>query len=296
MVACHPISLEVRPSRPLVTIGLSIYNAESTLASAVKSIVAQTYQEWELLLLEDGSRDASLNVARNFSDDRIMVVYDGQNRGLSARLNQAVKMARGKYFCRMDQDDIAFPHRLEKQVEVLEAHPDIDLVASSVVVFRNDGSLSGVVEIPETHQDLCRHPWGGFYMPHPTWMGKTGWFLTHPYSSEADGAEDQVLLYSTFRESRFSGIPEVLLGYRENERSFDKMLSRRLTFWRAIAGKAIERGQWVDVVLLCLIQPLKIAGDFLNAGIGVAGPRNSLLAVNSLTESAWLKIWRGTHS
>ena len=279
-------------SHPLVTIGLSIYNAEATLVSAVQSIVAQTYQEWELLLIDDGSRDASCKIARDFKDKRIVAVSDGQNKGLSARLNQAVKMARGKYFCRMDQDDIAFPNRLERQVEFLEGHPDVDLVASSVVVFRNDGSLSGVVQIPESHQEICRHPWRGFYFPHPTWMGKTAWFLTHSYSSRADGAEDQFLLYSTCRESRFSGISEVLLGYRDNGRLFKKMFNKRMIFWRAVAGHAIQHGRWGDLLLLCVTQPVKIAGDFFNTILGVARTRSTLGAVSPLTEAAWFELWR----
>ena len=279
--------------QPLVTIGLSIYNGETTLSSAVKSIIAQTYQEWELVLIDDGSRDASLKIARTFTDQRIVVVSDGGSKGLASRLNLAVKMARGKYFCRMDQDDIAFPNRLEKQVEFLEEHFDVDLVASSVVVFRNNGSLSGVLQVPESHQEICRNPWSGLYFPHPTWMGKTAWFIAHPYSPEADGAEDQLLLYSSCRESRFSGISEVLLGYREDGRSFKKMFNRRITFWRAIAGNAISRGQWVDLFLLFMIQPVKIVGDFFNTILGISHARNRLGAVSPLTRAIWTNLWRG---
>jgi len=279
--------------RPLVTIGLSIYNGEATLASAVKSIVAQTYTAWELLLIDDGSRDASLNIARTFTDQRIIVVSDGANKGLASRLNQANKMARGKYFCRMDQDDIAFPNRLERQVEFLETQADVDLVASSIVVFRNDGSLSGVLQVPERHQEICRNPWSGFHLPHPTWMGKTAWFLAHPYMSKADGVEDQFLLYSTYRESRFAGISEVLLGYREDRRSFKKVFRKRVLFWRAIAGSAIKRGQWTDLLLLFLTQPVKIAGDLFNATLGIDRTWNSLDAVSPLTIGVWLNLWRG---
>lgn len=279
-------------SRHLVTIGLSIYNAEATLASAVKSILAQSYTEWELLLIDDGSHDASYKIAQDFKDERIVVVSDGQNKGLSARLNQAANMARSKYFCRMDQDDIAFPNRLEKQVEFLEGHPDVDLVASSIVVFRNDGSLAGEVQIPESHQDICRNPWRGFYMPHPTWMGKTAWFLSHPYSSKADGAEDQLVLYTTCRESRFSGISEVLLGYRENRRSFKKMFSKRLTFWRAIGGNAIEHGHWGDFFLMSLAMPMKVIGDFANTILGIGHTRNRLSTVSPMMEAMWSDLWR----
>ena len=278
---------------PVVTIGLSIYNGEATLASAVKSILAQTYTAWELLLIDDGSHDASSKIAQSFKDARIVVMSDGQNKGLSARLNQAIKMARGKYFSRMDQDDIAFPNRLERQVGFLESHPDIDLLASSIVVFRNDGSLSGVLQVPESHQEICRNPWSGFYLPHPTWMGETAWFLAHPYMSKADGVEDQFLLYSTYKESRFAGISEVLLGYREDRRSFKKVFSKRVLFWRAVAGSAIKRGLWMDLFLLFMTQPVKIAGDLCNTILGIDRTWNSLGAVSPLTNGVWLNVWRG---
>lgn len=278
---------------PVVTIGLSIYNGEATLASAVKSILAQTYTAWELLLIDDGSHDASSKIAQSFKDARIVVVSDGQNKGLSARLNQGIKMARGKYFSRMDQDDIAFPNRLERQVGFLESHPDIDLLASSIVVFRNDGSLSGVLQVPESHQEICRNPWNGFYLPHPTWMGETAWFLAHPYMSKADGVEDQFLLYGTYRESRFAGISEVLLGYREHSRSFKKVFKKRVLFWRAIAGSAIKHGRWMDLLMLCMTQPLKIAGDLFNAVLGIDRTWNSLGTVSPSMSKVWLNVWRG---
>jgi len=281
--------------QPLVTIGLSIYNGEATLASALKSIIAQTFQEWELVLIDDGSHDASLKIARTFTDQRIVVVSDGGNKGLASRLNLAIEMARGKYFCRMDQDDIAFPNRLERQVEFLEKHLDVDLVAASVVVFRSDGRLSGVLNVPESHKEICRNPWGGFHLPHPTWMGKTAWFIAHPYTSKADGVEDQFLLYGSFRDSRFAGISEVLLGYREDRRSFRQMFNKRLIFWWVIAGSAFERGRWTDLLMLFMIQPLKIAGDLFNAILGIDRPWNRLGTVNRLTNRIWSNLWHGVN-
>ena len=278
--------------QPLITIGLSVYNGEETLACAMQSIIAQTYQGWELILIDDGSQDASLKVARGFIDRRIIVVSDGENRGLSSRLNLAIKMARGKYFCRMDADDIAFPNRLERQLEFLAGHRDIDLVASSIVMFRNDGSLSGVLQVPESHQEVCRYPWAGFYLPHPTWMGRREWFLAHPYTSEADGVEDQLLLYSAYKESRFAGISEVLLGYRENRRSFTKIFAQRILFWRVVAGNAIKRGYWTDLLMLCLVQPLKIAGDVCSAVSGINRVWIPLGAVNPILIKNWHNLWR----
>ena len=278
---------------PLVTIGLSIYNGSATLADAVNSLRAQTYENWELILIDDGSRDESTRIARDFPDPRILALSDGMNKGLPARLNEAVARAKGKYFCRMDQDDIAFPHRLATQVAFLEAHPDVDLIASSVVVFRDDGSLTGVIEVAQSHEAIGSRPWKGFYFPHPAWMGKKSWVAANSYVPNADGAEDQLLLYSTFDTSRFAGLREVLLAYREDSRSFGKMYKRRLVFWRAIGKNALARRKLLDAVLLSILQPLRIVGDFLNIELGVKSARNTLGPVDALTTLTWTGMWRG---
>lgn len=277
--------------QPLITIALPIYNAEKTLACAVSSIISQSFEDWELLLLDDGSTDSSLALAQGFlNDPRILVISDKTNLGISARLNQALDMARGRYFCRMDADDISFPGRIEKQFLYLEQHPQIDLCASSVVVFKNDGSLSGVVTVAQHHSQISRRAWNGFHFPHPTWFGKTAWFRLWRYSISASGAEDQLLLYRSFRQSCFAGIPEVLLAYREDSRSLRKMFSRRLVFWRVIATSAAKGNHFVDYALLSVSQSIKIFSDFLNICFGVSFLRNKLVIVDTVTESIWQKL------
>src|SRR4051794_36827493 len=115
---------------PLVSIGMPVRNNEKTLGVAVRSIVRQTYPQWELLLINDGSTDGTLEVARGFCDERIRVIDEPESRGLPARLNQAVAAARGEYFARMDGDDLSYPERLERQVAYLQAHPEVDLVGA----------------------------------------------------------------------------------------------------------------------------------------------------------------------
>lgn len=280
----------LKPDSPLVTVGLSVYNGGATLADAVNSLCAQTYENWELLLIDDGSRDESVRIAKSFRDSRIVILSDGENKGLPARLNEAVARARGKYFCRMDQDDIAFPQRLARQVEFLEAQPEVDLIASSVVVFRDDGSLTGVIKVSKCHEDIVHRPWKGFYFPHPTWMGKKSWFMAHRYQDSADGAEDQLLLYNAFETSRFAGLREVLLAYRENSRSFRKMYRRRLVFWRAICKDALGRRRVLDVILISIFQPLRIVSDFLNIGLGIKSARNTLARVDAQATLTWLDM------
>lgn len=274
-------------AQPLVTIGLPVYNAEKTIADAIRSVLAQTYANWELLLLDDGSKDRSWEVVRGFADPRIQWISDGCNRGISYRLNQGVALSKGRYFCRMDADDICFATRLERQVDLLSAKPEIDLLATSIVTFDTAGDLKGVVEVAREHADICRRPWNGFHFPHPSWMGKIDWFRLHPYTSAADGAEDQFLLYQSCDDSFFAGTEEVLLAYRDDRTSFKKLYGRRMAFWRVIARAAWARARMKDLCLVTLRQPLKILADFLHVKYGVAGARNNLLPVTPAIRQAW---------
>ena len=120
-------------SAPLVTIGLPCYNVEVTVLDTVRSVLAQTLNDWELVIVDDGSTDATLELVERIEDPRVRVLSDGVNKGRSVRLNDLHREARGKYVARMDADDLMFPQRLEKQVEFLEANPDIDLVGSGLV-------------------------------------------------------------------------------------------------------------------------------------------------------------------
>jgi len=261
-------------SVPAVTIALPVFNAEKTLKKAILSIIDQSFTDWELLLLDDGSSDSSQIIARQVTDARVRVISDGVNRGISFRLNQAVQMARGRYFCRMDADDISFPGRIEAQLNFLEKYPLIDLVATSIVTLDSSGRPLGVVGVATHHAEICARPWNGFHFPHPTWFGRTEWFRRHAYSSAADGSEDQLLLYSTYEGSKFAGIPQVLLGYRDDRRTFGKMFGRRLSFWKAIGGHALRNRKLQDLVFLSIFQPAKIVADFLNIKLGIAVLRN----------------------
>src|SRR5690242_569481 len=111
---------------PVVTIGLPFYNNRSTLELAIKSVIAQTYSNWNLILLDDGSTDGSREIAKNYvDDDKISLISDGINKGLICRLNQLAHLATGKYLARMDADDLMDPERIKKQVEYLELHQEV---------------------------------------------------------------------------------------------------------------------------------------------------------------------------
>lgn len=209
-------------SPPLVSVVMSFHNAAASLEAAIRSIQFQTYENWELILLDDGSRDGSGDIARRIEDARIRLVGDAQCKGLSVRLNQGVRLAQGEFIARMDADDVAFPERFEKQVAFLLAHPETDLLATDTLMVDADGTAIGILAAGHSHEAICRRPWVGFSMPHPTWMGKTEWFRRYPYDEKALKAQDQTLLLRAYRSNRFAGLAEPLLAYTYDAVSLKK--------------------------------------------------------------------------
>src|SRR5260370_39399684 len=129
--------------RPSVSIGMPVCNCESTVRAAVQSILNQTFNDWELLVIDDGSSDQTVNLVRTYVDPRIRVFADGKHEGLVARLNQAIGLSRGRYFARMDGDDISYPERLALQVEFMTQHSETDLVGGGVLTRGGGGRLLG---------------------------------------------------------------------------------------------------------------------------------------------------------
>ena len=219
---------------PLVSVVMSFHNARDTLLHAIRSLLWQTYPHWELILLDDGSNDGSAELAKAVEDPRIRLYGDSLCRGLPVRLNQGVSLARGQYLARMDADDVAFPERFAKQVAYLQNHPEVDLLATAALLVNANDQAIGLLTAAQSHEEICRRPWHGFPMPHPTWMGHAEWFRQNLYDEGALKAQDQELLYRTYRKSNFAGLSDALLGYRCGKISMQKSLSGRGTYLRAI--------------------------------------------------------------
>jgi glycosyltransferase involved in cell wall biosynthesis len=218
---------------PLITVALPVYNGGRFLRPAVLSIVRQTCTDWELLIIDDGSTDGSLEFIRDIKDARIRIIRDGLNKGLAARLNEAINLARGQYFARMDQDDIAYPERFARQVAALAKDPKLDLVGVRSLAISQQDQIVGYFPYASSDNELCAMPWVGFYIVHPTWMGRTAWFRYHRYATPGPYlCEDQELLLRAFATSRFTVIDDILFAYRVR----DQIVWRKLvnTHWAVL--------------------------------------------------------------
>jgi len=278
---------------PIVSVVLPVYNAGAVLAQALASIFQQTFRDWELILIDDGSTDRCL-AGFSSADSRVRLIRDGTNRGLAARLNQGIDLARGSYLARMDHDDIAYPRRLEAQVEFLKEHPDIDLVATRALLFRNDGSVIGLSPFRQTHGEICATPWRGFFLPHPTWTGRIEWFRHHRYHiPEVVRAEDQELLLRSYRFSRFACLPEVLLGYRQTGLSLKKVLTARKHLAFAQWSVNLEQGRLGHAILGFIAFSVKALVDTAIGAVGAQRFFIRRLARGAPQEEIdrWRKIW-----
>jgi glycosyltransferase involved in cell wall biosynthesis len=255
----------VSEAAPAVSVLLPVRNGGAFLRAALRSVLAQTHTDFEIILLDDGSTDNSPDVARAFGDSRIRVHVDGQQRGLSARLNQGVQLARADLVARMDADDICLPRRLELQLSFLAAHPEVDLVGCRVAAFRGRQIL-GLLPFAADHEALVARPWHTIPLPHPTWVGRRSWFLRNPYRTpEVKRAEDQELLVRAARTSRYACLPEVLLAYRLGAPDLRKSLVARRTQTLAQFRLLAARGEWRGAALACVYGGLKTARDIAAA-------------------------------
>lgn len=133
---------------PLVSVIMPSYNAESYIGQAIESILYQTYENWELIIIEDASTDRSMDVIRSYEDDRIKVYCNGYNRGIAASTNRGIDECHGKYVALLDDDDIAEKKRLELQVNYLEQHLEIDILGGRTTYIDSQGELIDYAAVP----------------------------------------------------------------------------------------------------------------------------------------------------
>lgn len=197
----------------LVTVGMPFFNNAQTILMAVRSVLAQSYENWRLVLLDDGSTDGSLDLVSQIADRRVTVLSDGSNRGLASRLNQLTELADSPVLARMDADDLMHPRRLELEVAALMGDARTDLVCSGAVSIDDLDRPTGYRESlssPTAVDHFRRSPY-----IHPTVLGRTEWFRTHPYDPGYRRCQDQELWVRTLGERVVVTLDEPLLYLRE---------------------------------------------------------------------------------
>jgi len=184
----------------MLTIGLPFYNASETLAWAIQSVFAQSFQDWELLLIDDGSTDHSLEIVGRIQDDRVRVYSDGSNQGLATRLNQIAELANRRYLARMDADDLMHPARLSQQIATFEANPQLDLVDTGLLSIDEANQPMGLrccEQLDISRLGLLK----GQIPVHASVVAKTEWYRRNRYNADLERAQDFELWNRTYAKS-----------------------------------------------------------------------------------------------
>jgi glycosyltransferase involved in cell wall biosynthesis len=229
---------------PIVTVLMTVYNGARFLPEAIGSIHAQTFAGYELLIIDDGSTDDSLAVIRSLADPRARIVAQNPNRGIRATLNRGLGESRGRYVAIMDQDDIAAPERLARQVAHLEAHPDLGLCGSDVELFGERPGPSWVrFFAPPTLRValLFENP-----ICHPSVMLRQSALRAHQLEyPEFPYAEEYALWVRLARLGPIANLPARLLRYRTHT----QQISRRRSEIQCRSADAVVREQLAELGL-----------------------------------------------
>lgn len=206
-------------ARPCVTVLMSVYNGEKYLSEAIDSILAQTYPDFEFLIIDDASSDGSLEIVKSYVDPRIRLIANQERMGLAANLNRGIQLAFGEYIARMDADDISMPQRLEKQVAFMQTNPDIAASGTCAI----DMTVSGLdLKVRKVRRggSLRRWIWMPSPLIHPTVIFKKSVVEKFGYDVSLEPAEDYGLWIGLHcAGARLDNLSEVLLRYRVHEQS-----------------------------------------------------------------------------
>jgi len=244
---------------PLVSLVTTVYNKGPFLLDMIKSVFAQTFTNWELILLDDSSTDNSLQIAQSIDDPRVRVYANERNLGRTRSRNKAIALARGEYIALIDADDMCSAKRIEKQLELFRESSNVDIVGTGICYLdRNDVPI-GHWYPPPLHEQICREPTRTFRICHGSILGKKSWFKKNPYNESIELGEDFNLFLYAYETSTFSNVTEPLYYYRlEQSFNLKKVLIDRLTCAKFLFGYYFKKKQFVKANYAAMMQFVRL--------------------------------------
>ena len=237
----------------LVSVIVPAYNVEQYVAQAIQSVLAQTYPYFELLIIDDGSRDRTIDICSSFQDSRILLIRQ-QNRGLAGARNTGIRHAQGEYLAFLDADDCWLPEKLAKHVQHLESSPHVGVSFSRSAFIDSQGKALGIYQMPKltgitpSHL-LCRNPIGNGSAA----VIRRQVLESIKFEQQIDGTSEDCYFDESFRQSediecwlriavqtswQIEGIPEALTLYRINEDGLSANIFKQLESWERVVDKA----------------------------------------------------------
>lgn len=203
---------------PRVTVFVPVHDRERFVGEAIESVLAQTYADFELLLVDDGSTDRSVEVMRTYRDQRIRIVENGENLGIPRTRNRGLELARGEYIALLDSDDRMLPRRLEQQVAFLDQHPDFAQVGAWCRMMDEAGRpLRRVKRQPADPEDCRVELLFRCSLSNRTILGRTALLRAYGYRNDYPRCQDYDLHVRLSEEHRMGSLPRVLVLGRIHE-------------------------------------------------------------------------------
>jgi glycosyltransferase involved in cell wall biosynthesis len=226
---------------PQVSVLLPVYNAQDYLRESIDSILNQSFTDFELIIINDGSKDGSKEIIDSYTDPRIKVI-DQDNAGLPVSLNRAIAIAKGKYLARQDADDVSLPKRLEEQVRFMDEQ-GLDICGCDFDIINQAGQIIESIKVPHTPESMtitlaCTVPFAhGSVMMRKSFLDKQS--LRY---DESVVTEDYDLWSRIYQAGGiFGNVPLILFLYRQLGQSLSKITAKpALENTRALRRKYVK--------------------------------------------------------
>ncbi len=238
-----------RAASALVSVIMPVFNGEKYLAEAIESILSQTFTDFELIIVDDGSQDGSADIIRDYAqeDGRIRLLQHHENQGRADARNTGIADSHGSLIAMMDCDDISLPERLEKQVAFLENNPEIGGLGTQGMFIGTDSEYLQDIHKPVQHADIVwQHFFHNAFLQASIMLRREFLCAVGGYEPGRRFVDDQMLITSLLHNAniRFANLPEKLYGYRQHEQA--KFLSPKanqhlIGITREIKKRSLER-------------------------------------------------------
>ena len=204
-------------NNPLVSVFIPVFNGENFIAKAIKGILNQTYENFELIIVNDGSTDNTVSEINKFDDRRIRLFHNDKNKGLTYTRNRGFDLANGDYFAINDADDFSYPDRLNTQIKYMEGNPNIGICGSHA--NRISKNKSAIWKYPLEHEEIKERLFWGSSIINSTAMFNMQLFKASKlsYRQEFPPAEDYDLLEQAISKFELANINNVLVDYLEHD-------------------------------------------------------------------------------
>ena len=206
-------------NHPLISVIIPVFNGNGYLPAALQSILSQTYRHLEVIAIDDGSTDNSYEILKRFAklDSRVRVYRNPKNLNIANTLNRGIKLAKGQYIARMDADDVSLPHRLQKQIHFLLAHPNVVIVGGQVRTIDIHGHALGRKLFPVTNKQIREAFYTGNPLQHPTVLINKALLPKNFawYNPALPPAEDYDLFFRLGKYGHYHNLSSFVLQYRQ---------------------------------------------------------------------------------